>query len=587
MTVNEKVEALRTLMRRDGLSAWIVNGTDPHKSEYVSPRWQSRKWLSGFSGSAGTIVVTLDKALIWVDSRYFVQCERQILGTCFEMRKSDGPESSSPLDFLKSSFTNGERIGIASETLTVQTERDYRKKNLNICATEDLLNEIWTDRPEMPATAVEKLSTRLTGESAESKISRLREKASENGEDFLLISSLDDIAWLLNMRASDVEDTPVFLSHLLIGKNTVSLFTPPERFENYDISKEVFELHPYEDTASELSKLSDCTLRLNPQKINMQLFSAISPSVKISEGPEYSTLLKACKNKTELEGMRTAHILDGVALVNFLSDVERARKKGEQYTEISIAKALADERELEEDYLGPSFSTIAGFADHGAVVHYSATEETDKKIEGNGLLVLDSGGQYRYGTTDITRTLLFGKATKQQKTDYTLVLKGHLALASQAFPKGTDGHQLDILAHMFLWNEGLSFFHGTGHGVGHRLSVHEGPQRVSSHPASAGIPLEEGMVLSDEPGIYREGSHGIRIENLIAVVKDRKTEFGQFFTFEQLTCCPYERRLIVKEMLTEKEIEMIDSYHAWVYEKLSPLVDKRALSYLKKATRPL
>ncbi|MCR5761164.1 MAG: aminopeptidase P family protein, partial [Sphaerochaetaceae bacterium] len=400
-------------------------------------------------------------------------------------------------------------------------------------------------------------------------------------------SSLDDIAWILNMRASDVEDTPVFLSHLLVGKDTVKLFTPACRFENYDISKEVFELYDYEDTAVELSKLSDCTLRLNPSRINMQLYNALSPSVKISEGEEYSTLFKACKNKTELQGMRTAHILDGVALVNFLSDVERNKKKDGYYSEVSIAKALSDERELEEDYLGPSFSTIAGFADHGAVVHYSATEETDKKIEGNGLLVLDSGGQYKYGTTDITRTLLFGKATKQQKVDYTNVLKGHLALASQVFPEGTDGHQLDILAHMFLWNEGLSFFHGTGHGVGHRLAVHEGPQRISAHPAAAGIPLREGMVLSDEPGLYREGSHGIRIENLVAVVKDKKTEFGQFLTFEQLTCCPYERRLIVREMLTEREIEMVNSYHQWVYDMLSPLVEKRALSYLKKATKEL
>ncbi len=587
MTVNEKVEALRALMKRDGLSAWIVNGTDPHESEYVSPRWQSRKWLSGFSGSAGTVIVTAEKALIWVDSRYFVQCSRQIQGTCFEMRKSNGPEATSPSDFLKESFSKGEKIGTASETLMVQEERAYKKKGLDICASEDLLNEIWTDRPSMPQTRIEKLSTRITGESSQSKINRLRKKAEENKEDYLLISSLDDIAWILNMRASDVEDTPVFLSHLLIGKDTVYLFTPAERFENYDISKEVFELHPYEETASVLSKLNNCTLRLNPSRINMQLYSALSPSVKISEGEEYSTLFKACKNKTELEGMRVSHILDGVALVNFLSDVERNTKKGVQYTEISISNALASERELEEDYLGPSFSTIAGFADHGAVVHYSATEETDKKIEGNGLLVLDSGGQYAYGTTDITRTLLFGRATKQQKTDYTLVLKGHLALASQVFPEGTDGHQLDVLAHMFLWNEGLSFFHGTGHGVGHRLAVHEGPQRISSHPASAGIPLREGMVLSDEPGIYREGSHGIRIENLVAVVKDKKTQYGQFLTFEQLTCCPYERRLIVKEMLTEKEIELVDSYHAWVYEKLSELVDKRALSYLRRATKPL
>ena len=345
-----------------------------------------------------------------------------------------------------------------------------------------------------------------------------------------------------------------------------------------------FEVFEYNEIISQLKKLENTSVLLNPRRINMQLFEAIPSSVKIVEGGEVSTDLKACKNRAELEGMRTAHILDGVAMVNFLAMVEKGNYR---FTEVSIAQALANEREQERDYLGPSFSTIAGFAEHGAVIHYSATEETDKEISGNGLLVLDSGGQYTAGTTDITRTLLFGRATKEQKEDYTLVLKGHLALAAQVFPEGTNGHQLDILAHMFLWNRGMTYFHGTGHGVGFRLSVHEGPQRVSIHPASAEVKLQEGMILSDEPGIYKEGKYGIRIENLVAVVPAMKTEFGQFYTFETLTCCPYERKLIDKSMLTAEEIELVDTYHAWVWDKLHALVNPEALSYLKKATAPL
>ena len=283
--------------------------------------------------------------------------------------------------------------------------------------------------------------------------------------------------------------------------------------------------------------------------------------------------------------MRIAHILDGVALVNFLALVDRDEY---DFTEISIAKALSDERELEEDYLGPSFNTIAGFGAHGAVVHYSATEETDIPIEGNGLLVLDSGGQYSCGTTDITRTLLFGEPTQEQKEDYTLVLKGHLALSSQVFPKGTTGHQLDALAHQFLWQRGQDYFHGTGHGVGHRLSVHEGPQRVSSKQGTGEpVALEPGMVLSDEPGIYKEGRHGIRIENLVAVTEAMETEFGKFYTFEVLTCCPYERRLIVKEMLSQSELDMVNDYHLWVREMLLPMVEDSSREYLIKATEPL
>ena len=585
MKVNDRVKLLREEMKKNGLSAWIINGTDPHKSEYVSDRWQSRKWISGFTGSAGTVIITKDQALIWVDSRYFVQCAKQIQGTCYEMRKVDGPEATSPLDFLKETFKNGEKIGISAETLMVSEKADYTANGLNLLAMEDLLDNIWTDRPAMPEYPVEEMDDETCGESGVSKIGRMWEMASKNHEDYLLISSLDDIAWILNLRGRDIDDTPVFVSHLLIGPQKIFLFTPPARFTK--VKPSFYKVLDYDQIVPVLEGLKNCTVRINPDRINMKLKNALdkAENVKISEGIEYSTNFKACKNEAELEGMRVAHILDGVALVNFMAMVKRNEY---DFTELTISQALEDERALEEDYLGPSFSTIAGFGDHGAVVHYTATEETDKAITGNGLLVLDSGGQYTCGTTDVTRTILFGKATREQKEDYTMVLKGHLALCSQVFPKGTTGVQLDILAHQFLWQKGMNYFHGTGHGVGFRLSVHEGPQRISANfGKNRPVALEKGMVVSDEPGLYKEGRHGIRIENLVAVVDAMTTEFGEFYTFETLTACPYERDLICKELLTEDEIAEINEYHQWVYDVLCDLVDESSLDYLKEATKPL
>lgn len=585
MQVNERVESLRSQMKKAGLDAFIINGTDPHQSEYVSPRWHTRRWISGFTGSAGTVIITQKEALIWVDSRYFVQCADQIKGTVFEMRKTDGPEASSPIDYLQKNFSKNQKVGIAEETLMLSEKEEYKKKGINIQATEDLLDHIWKDRPQMPDYPVEKMDDALCGLSASQKIEEIRKLGHQNSEDYHLISSLTDIAWILNLRGTDVEDTPVFLAYLLIGPKDVKLFTPKSRFKN--VKPDCYSVHEYDDVTQELSKLSNVTVRLDPEKTNMKLASALEKAngVKISRGRDYSSDLKAVKNDAELEGMRIAHILDGVAMVNFLAQV----KSGEyDFTEVTIAEALSQERELEEDYLGPSFSTIAGFGAHGAVVHYSATEETDIPITGNGLLVLDSGGQYSCGTTDITRTILFGKATREQKEDYTLVLKGHLALSSQVFPKGTSGHQLDVLAHQFLWQRGMNYFHGTGHGVGFRLSVHEGPQRISAKPDKGEpVTLEPGMVLSDEPGLYKEGKHGIRIENLVAVTEAQTTDFGQFYTFEVLTCCPYERDLIVKSMLTADERRMVDEYHQWVRDMLIDMVDEEAKSYLIEATKPL
>ncbi|MCQ2397913.1 MAG: aminopeptidase P family protein [Sphaerochaetaceae bacterium] len=560
LTVNEKISRLRKLLAQKGLSAWIVNGSDPHRSEYVCDRWQTRRWLSGFTGSAGTVVVTAQQAVIWVDSRYFIQCAEQIRGTCFEMRHLDGPDSSKPSDFL----SGMKNVGIAAETLSIAAMREYKAKGVEICPCEDFIDELWVDRPSIPNGYIEVIEDEICGESSDSKMGRIREKMKQDGVNWCLLSSLDDIAWVTNRRGCDVKNTPVFLSYLLIGENDVKLFCG----ETYG---QVFQA---------LEGLSG-TVRLDPHKVNLKLFNCIH--TKVQEGSDYTVLMKACKNETELNGMRLAHIMDGVAMVNFLAHFKSC-KKGE-FSELSVIEELEEEREREESYLGPSFDTLAGFGEHGAVVHYRADAESDRKICKNGLLVLDSGGHYLCGTTDITRTVLIGRAAKKQKEDYTLVLKGHLALASQSFPEGTTGHQLDVLAHAPLWNQGLNYFHGTGHGVGFRLSVHEGPHNISVRYKD--VPLQEGMVVSDEPGIYREGSHGVRIENLVAVVPSMKTDYGEFLTFETLTCCPYERELIEKSMLTAEEIDLIDTYHSWVFGKLKKLVDRESLKYLEEATKPL
>ncbi|NCC65574.1 MAG: aminopeptidase P family protein, partial [Spirochaetia bacterium] len=400
-----------------------------------------------------------------------------------------------------------------------------------------------------------------------------------------VISSLDDIAWLTNLRGADISYSPVFLSYLLVGKQKAWLFTDSQRFSKEildEVSKE-FEIRDYDSVVATLQEIleDEDVIYYNPDKTNCLLAQTFVGRKAVCKR-DITTDLKASKNETELEGMRRAHLLDGVALVNFLAGLDTQQGN---YTEIELAQKLKEERLRNKDCLSESFSPISGWAAHGAMCHYSADEKSNARIEGDGLLVLDTGGMYRYGMTDITRTILFGSATEEQKRDYTLVLKGNLALASVRFPEGTCGYQLDVLARQFLWQQGLSYFHGTGHGVGFRLNVHEGPQSISSKPLA--VPLKKGMVLSDEPGLYKEGRYGIRIENLVAVREDIKTEFGQFYSFEVLTLCPFERRLIDKKLLNDQEKGMIDSYHKWVYEELKDLVDPKALSYLVEATLPL
>jgi len=589
-TIDQRLEAIRARMRAEKIDAWIVTGTDPHVSEYVASRWNTREWLSGFTGSAGTIVVTLDKALLWVDSRYYIQGAQQIEESSYTLQRLESPGVLNHVQWLAEHLPSGARVGVEGQSITIAANRivlkNFTHKNISIVYTTDWFEDVWSDRPPIPAEKVTALPLNVAGTSPIAKIEKIRETYTGFGCTHTFISSLDDIAWILNLRGSDIAFNPVFLSYLLIGSEEVVLFTDKRRLnrEQMDALTEVLEVREYEEVFSHLEKTfqDSSVLYLSPDKTNVRIQESIPSYVRIVEGRDISTDLKASKSPVEIEGMRRAHLLDGIAMVKFLATVSRQEKT---YTELTLAEELVRCRSEHPEYVGPSFSPIAGFGPHGALAHYSASESSSVDLVGDGLLVLDTGGQYATGTTDITRTLLFGEASKQMKQDYTLVLKGNLALAAQRFPVGTCGYQLDVLARQFLWQAGCSYGHGTGHGVGFCLNVHEGPQNISPKPLL--VALKEGMILSDEPGIYREGVHGVRLENLVVVQPAITTEFGEFLAFDVLTLCPFERKLIDVSLLSKTEREMVDAYHGWVYSELHDKLNVEDAQWLREATLPL
>ncbi len=589
MNIESKLFELRKIMKREQIDCYYINGTDPHNSEYVCPRWKTREFISNFTGSAGSVLITKDSAYLWVDSRYFIQADKQTKDSEFIVMKMNIDNTPTVKEFINKNIEKGSRIGFSKDSLMIEEKKEFEKecKDVEIVVTEDFLNEIWENRPSIPENEVVEMDVSLTGFSRAQKLNMIRIYLAEKKADYAFIASLDDIAWTLNLRGFDIDYNPVFISYLLVTAEKAFLFTSEKRF-NEDLKKNVekdLEIFPYEVVETKLKEIFENgkTILINEKKINTLIEEIIIGSkLKVINELEVTTRLKACKNDTELEGMRRAHLLDGVAMVNFLASLDY--NNGE-YSELSLAKKLEQERFRNKECLNLSFNTISGYQDNGAICHYSVNEESSKKIQANGLLVLDSGGSYESGTTDITRTLLFGEASDDQIRDYTLVLKGHIALALQSFPQGTTGHQLDILARQYLWNNGLTYFHGTGHGVGHRLCVHEGPQVISQ--VFKDYPLQKGMIVSDEPGLYKEGRYGIRIENLLAVQNNFKTEFGQFLNFEILTLCPYEKKLIDTSLLTDVELEYINSYHSWVYSELNELINKEAIPFLREATAPI
>ncbi len=586
--IQERVNELRKRMESEAINAWYITGTDPHQSEYVAARWRTREFISGFSGSAGTVVITKDKALLWVDSRYYLQGEQQIKGTEYILMKQGLDGVPSPLEWLCENLNKNEKVGVDSSTVSISTfldmEKKLKEKGISLVGTDDYLSPIWKDRPSIPCTSCVSMKDEYAGFTAAAKINFVRLKLRQEGASWTFISSIDDIAWLTNLRANDIPCNPVFVSYLFISFEEAILFVDKKRFSK-DLLKKVeenFTIKGYDEIASSLPSLTKKGVGYYSQNKCAYTFYSSLAKKKNKTGDNITTKLKARKNPVEMEGMRRAHFLDGVAFANFMASIDPLGV----YSELEIARRFEDERKKMEGYLGPSFEPISAYNEHGAVVHYSPDEESNKKVEGQGLLVLDTGSQFEFGTTDLTRTLLFGtEATEAQKKDYTLVLKGHLALARQIFPKGTVGTQLDILAKQFLWCSCENYMHGTGHGVGCRLNVHEGPCNISSRLLN--VPLETGMVVSDEPGVYKAGRYGIRIENLIAVQNYAETEFGAFYNFEVLSMVPYEKKLIDVRYLTDVEISQIDAYHQWVRDQLIDYVFDETKPWLEQATSPL
>ena len=584
-----RIAALRNFMRKHGLSAFIIPSTDPHSGEYVPQHWETRKWISGFTGSAGTAVVTLNEAGRWTDSRYFLQAAEQLEDTGIALFKDRLPETPSIVDWLGTVLHEGENVGIDGWVNSFQEadelQKNLEKKHLHLILSPDPFKELWTDRPALPRDEVFIHELQYAGLSCKDKIAQIQEATTGNGCTGILISALDEVAWTLNLRGSDVHCNPVFVSYLLITNEGSTLFIIDNKLsaeaKNYLIENEIA-IKPYQQIEEDLRAYNG-KLQLSPN-VNAAIYAAAQGNAKVEILPSPVLLLKAVKNKTEIEGFHHAMERDGVAMVKFLRWLKAAVPAGNE-TEISVDEKLYELRAEQEHFRGISFDTIAGYKAHGAIVHYEASPETDIPLKPEGLLLLDSGAQYLDGTTDITRTIVLGALTEEEKTDYTLVLKGFIQLSMAQFPHGTCGTQLDVLARLPMWKAGINYLHGTGHGVGCFLNVHEGPHqfRMNHMPAV----LVPGMTVTNEPGIYKAGRHGIRTENTMLIVPAQETEFGTYYKFEPLTLCPIDKEAIRTEMLSDEEINWFNEYHEMVYKRLSPRLNKEECDWLKEATSPL
>lgn len=586
-----RVNELRQQMQANHIQAFIIPSTDPHLSEYVAPRWHSREWISGFNGSAGTVVVTLDKAGLWTDSRYFLQAAEQLEGTGIALYKEMVEGTPSIAQFLISELKAGDAVGIDASVFSTRGALTLKEElapvGIALRSVADPIEAIWKDRPAIPQDPIALHDLRYAGKPMEEKLRDIRTALQQQGAEAIFVSALDEIAWTLNLRGSDVHCNPVFVAYLYIGAQEVMLFTDERKVTpevaTYLKEKEV-EVLPYAEAAPYLTMLKGVRLLLDLPKTNAAMYEAATAHCTLIEAASPIALMKSVKNEAEQEGFRRAMERDGVAMVKFLRWLKPAVERGGE-TEMSIDQKLCTLRAEQADYRGISFDTIAGYAAHGAIVHYEATEETDIPLKAEGLLLLDSGGQYLDGTTDLTRTIALGPTTEEERTDYTLVLKGFLQLMNATFPAGTCGTQLDVLARQAMWKAGINYLHGTGHGVGAYLCVHEGPHQIRmNHMPTL---LQPGMTVTDEPGIYKAGKHGVRIENTLLIVPAMQTEFGPFYRFEPLTLCPIDKEPIRKEMLSDEEITWFNQYHQTVYDRLSPFVDEETRVWLSEACSEL
>ena len=590
--INQRLESLREVMRREHLSAFIFPSTDAHQSEYVADHWQGRTWISGFNGSAGTAVVTMKSAALWTDSRYFLAAEEQLKGTEFQLMKLKIEGTPTISEWLAQEL-QGENAEVGLDGMvnsyheTMGLIADLRKSGgITVRTNFDPLGLIWTDRPAIPANPVEIQPMEFAGESVASKISRIRTALRQRHADGLLISALDDIAWTLNLRGTDVHCVPVFVSYLLISSQQVSLYVDSAKINDEVkayLTENGISLYPYNKVAEGLERYSEYNILLDGDETSYFLWKTVKCQ-EIIAGKSPVPAMKAQKNDREIAGFRQAMLRDGVAMVMFLRWLKPAVEAGGQ-TEISIDRKLTSLRAEQHLFRDISFDTIAGYQAHGAIVHYEATPETDVALKPEGLILIDSGAQYQDGTTDITRTIALGPVTEEMKHVYTLVLKGHIQLELAKFPDGASGTQLDALVRECMWREGYNYLHGTGHGVGSYLSVHEGPHQIRMEWKPT--PLRAGMTVTDEPGLYLSGKFGVRIENTLLIKDYQTTEFGKFLQMESLTLCPIDLTPVDFSMLQPEEIEWLDIYHRDVFEKLSPYLEGEDLEWLREATRPV
>ncbi|MBQ2126999.1 MAG: aminopeptidase P family protein [Bacteroidaceae bacterium] len=590
-TIQNRVEKLRGFMRNAGLDAFIVVSSDPHSSEYVADCWKSREWVSGFDGSAGTAVVTADKALLWTDSRYWLAAEKSLAGTGYELMKDGAVDTPSITAWLCANLPEGARVGIDGCVCSIAETKAWNSElsvaGIVLEATTDPFATIWDNRPQLPKGEAFRLPLDVCGESSQSKLSRLRDSLAAQGVDGVMLTMLDEVAWVTNLRGCDVDYNPVFVAYMLVTANEAKLFIESEKV-NSDVKEYLASvgivLAEYGDVWQALREFDCASLLMQPNRCNRAVLENLNTACYPVFGDSPVAMMKAVKNDVEIAGFKKAMLSEGVAMVRLLRFLKPAVEQG-GITEHDVDLMLTNLRKKDADFRGLSFATIAAYGANAAIVHYEPTPESDTKLAERGFLLLDCGGQYVGGTTDITRTIPLGELTDEEREDYTRVLKGHISLAMAKFPKGTCGTQLDVLARQWLWQAGENYLHGTGHGVGHFLNVHEGPHqiRMNNMPAH----LQPGMTVTNEPGLYKAGRHGIRIENTMLVKHCCESEFGTFYELEPLTLCPIDTTPVIPEILGADAIGYLNAYNAMVCQTLSPYLNDEERVYLEEVTRPI
>ena len=586
--IDNRITQLRNYMKNRNIQAFIIPSTDAHMSEYIPEYWASRQWISGFTGSAGTVVVTLDKVGLWTDSRYFLQAENELSGSEIVLFKDRLPGTISINDWLKSELANKDRVGIDGNVYpakdAIRLKAVLEEENITLIPDFDPFKDIWYDRPALPGNPVFLQPFEFTGETAQQKIERVLEEAGKVDADAVWISTLDTIAWLFNLRGSDVPYNPVVVAHAFVSRNEKILFIDADKFTATiaeSLQKEGVKMMNYSQVNEFLAKICNLSVCIDSAKLSYSIYNAIKERNWVIDKVSVADMLKSMKNEVEAEGFRSVMVRDGVALTKFFMWLEKAVPEN-LVTEYNVGFKLTEFRRKQKNFAGESFNTIAGYAANGAVVHYHPNEGNCLEVKPEGLLLIDSGGQYRDGTTDITRTVAVGGITEEMKKDYTLVLKGMIGLSNAVFPAGTRGSQIDILARKAMWQQGINYLHGTGHGVGHFLNVHEGPHsiRQEENPTA----MRPGMIVTNEPGIYRDHKYGIRTENMMLTTLAMTTGYGDFYKFETLTLCYIDTTPIIREMMTNEEITWLNEYHKTVYDKLSPHLSEEEKIWLKTKT---